>query len=441
MKTNPLSGRDVATRLDQKLRELNCRQLAKQTGFQRRKPRKITPKGFLRALCLSTLAGRLSMEHLALMIGCLAQQTVSKQAIAKRLTAAATGFVQQALYTTLSNTADWKRVARKGYFSSFGRVILNDSTCLSLPAPLAKAYPGNGNVTGKSLAVLKIQTFYDLLQDRILTLSLSGFTRNDQAASPDILAVARKGDLVLRDLGYFVLNVFASLGKNGVFFLSRWKYGTHVYSKTGQPVDLWRTLRSRGSFDEWVCLGNDRVPVRLVALPISSSQAAARRRQARQNRDQRCQPARERLGLMNWEIFITNVPASIWSTAAIAEVYGVRWRIEVIFKAWKSGFRLDRLPPHGSQFQIEVLIFAQLLLITLFHAFFEQLQLFCQHRHRRSISLLRLVDVLVWVLPHAGKPLIPRITPTLLLALCLRHAAYDKRQEQKHFFQSAFGLG
>jgi hypothetical protein len=72
---------------------------------------------------------------------------------------------------------------------------------------LSKVYPGNKNRTGKNFSVFKIQAIYDLLAERFVAFSTSGFTRNDQRASADILDLARKGDLVLRDLGYFVLSV------------------------------------------------------------------------------------------------------------------------------------------------------------------------------------------------------------------------------------------
>jgi hypothetical protein len=49
--------------------------------------------------------------------------------------------------------------------------------------------------------------------------SLSGFTRNDQAAAADILTVTRPGDLILRDLGYFALPVLAAIEAKGAFFL------------------------------------------------------------------------------------------------------------------------------------------------------------------------------------------------------------------------------
>jgi hypothetical protein len=70
---------------------------------------------------------------------------------------------------------------------------------------LAPDFPGAANQGNKKQATLKIQVIYDLLSETFAHFSLSGFTRTDQAASADVLTVAQAGDLVLRDLGYFVL--------------------------------------------------------------------------------------------------------------------------------------------------------------------------------------------------------------------------------------------
>ncbi len=91
--------------------------------------------------------------------------------------------------------------------------MVQDSTSEGLPKHLAALFPGAGNQHGQDYATLKIQWISDLKNSAVEHVSISGFTRNDQAASPDILDVARPGDLVLRDLGYFVPVVLAKLVK------------------------------------------------------------------------------------------------------------------------------------------------------------------------------------------------------------------------------------
>jgi hypothetical protein len=55
-------------------------------------------------------------------------------------------------------------------------------------------------------------------------LAVGSFSQNDQGASASILSFARKGDLVLPDLGYALLEIFEQLAQKGVSFLSRWQF-------------------------------------------------------------------------------------------------------------------------------------------------------------------------------------------------------------------------
>jgi hypothetical protein len=178
--------------------------------------------------------------------------------------------------------------------------------------------------------------------------------------------VFQTGDLVVRDLGYFVLAALRQIAQAGAFFLSRLRLDTLVYDpRTGAPLDLLGLLRRQGQLDRIVGLGAAHVSVRLVAVRLPETVAAQRRRTAKQNRDQRWQPTARHLALLGWAIFVTNVSRETWSAQTVVQVYGLRWRIETIFKAWKSHFRLTEVP-HGAAAQLEAMIYARLIFVTVF---------------------------------------------------------------------------
>jgi hypothetical protein len=80
-----------------------------------------------------------------------------------------------------------------------------------------------------------------------------------------------------------------------------------------------------------------QLPVRLIALPLCQEAADRRRYQAKQAAKRRGTPiSKERLALLGWLIFVTNVPASMLSVEQVALLYRVRWQIELVFKLWKS---------------------------------------------------------------------------------------------------------
>ena len=55
-------------------------------------------------------------------------------------------------------------------------------------------------------------------------------------------------------------------------------------------------------------------------------------------------PSAAVLELMGWTIFLTNLGPEV-SFSALLETYELRWRIEVIFKAWKSPMSSNGSPP------------------------------------------------------------------------------------------------
>jgi hypothetical protein len=141
--------------------------------------------------------------------------------------------------------------------------------------------------------------------------------------------------LILRDLGYFVLKVLEQIDLHGAFFLSRYRHGVNVYDpQTRQPLDLAQLLSPGQRLDRQVLLGNEKTAVRLVALPVPEVVANRRRRQAQTNRDRRSHPSAKHLFLMAWNLFVTHVPRTIWPAKALPPIHRLRWRMEIIFKAW-----------------------------------------------------------------------------------------------------------
>ena len=77
-----------------------------------------------------------------------------------------------------------------------------------------------------------------------------------------------------------------------------------------------------------------RTPVRLIAAPVNQETADLRRMKARKETKGH-NPSQAVLELMGWTIFLTSLGPEV-SFNELLETYGLRWRIEVIFKAWKS---------------------------------------------------------------------------------------------------------
>ena len=162
-------------------------------------------------------------------------------------------------------------------------MIVEDSTCIQLNDKLNESYPGNGykNNNNKT-AILKVQTAYNITREKFIRLDVTSFRENDQGYSSKIVQIAKRGDLIIRDLGYFVLKVFKKFNKEGIYFISRMWKGVHILSRKDELViDLAKMLRKRVRIDIEVFLGKEeKLPVRLIALPVEEEVANERRRKA-----------------------------------------------------------------------------------------------------------------------------------------------------------------
>lgn len=411
--------------------------IARQSGFLRRRPRKV-PMAQL-VLGLIALGGEsvMSLERIAHCIGLSAGTSYSKQAFHKRLGPKVEPFLAQIAASVFGSFLSPLRA--EGWLAPFKRVLLHDSTCLSLPDGLARSFPGSHNASSraKPKATLKIQCVAELVHGAIVHLSLSGFTRNDQAASADILRVVRPGDLILRDLGYFSLRILEQLQAAGAFFLTRWKSNLSLYdAQSGKPVNLAQCLRREGRFDATVMVGEQRVPMRLVALAVPQEVANLRRHRAKANRDRRLNPSKESLFLMGWNIFLTNVDQTIWPANALAKVYRLRWRIEVIFKAWKSHLGLRALNCRTADL-LRLSVLSKLLFCACVVGCTASLEAFCSDK--RHVSLLRLARTLGQCSLVIVASLL-QITPQK----CLQHALerqifYETRPDRINFYQTGLG--
>lgn len=409
------------------------RRIARRSGFMKRRPKKIEPNIFLQALVHMTVIPFFSMRTLAIQVGLLSHKVVSKVAVFLRMTPAVGDFVRETLLNTVSATSRLKEEIGKGMFASFRRVLLQDSTHLSLPPKLAGHFPGAKNQSGKTSASVKLQTIYDALTETFVSFQLTPYGCNDQSASSSILDVLQEGDLVIRDLGYSSLCVFRAISERKALYLSRYSHKLTLFDRTGKRFDLLKSLRKHGTLDQDLFAGSEaRLPVRVVATPVPEPIAGERRRKLLQSRDRRSKPDPTHLALLGWEIFLTNVPEKIWDPKTVCRIYGVRWRIEIIFKSWKSHFNIHAFDD-PTPIQVELLIYAKLIYITLFQScFFAQLAALVYHRTGEYLSVLKTADFFSQRVPMA---LLTGGDYPLIVQQILKHCTYEKRNKRVNYGQ------
>lgn len=403
--------------------------LARTAGFLRRRPKKITPASFLLTACLFALQNRGSLAGFAQLWALGHQQTLSKQAVHKRCSAAAVRFLQAVLQGVLASLIR-PACLPSPLQGAFNRILLHDSTCLSLPQKLIALFPGGTNQHHRPQAGLRLQATLDLLKNQWVAFHFHPYTVNDQKAAPEVLTTLQKGDLLIRDLGYLVLDVLQQIQQKGAYFLSRWRYGLNVFcAPTGDPMPLLARLQQSGPLWEGqVWLGREKLPARLIAVRLPEAVANQRRRRARRHHDRRTKHCPEYFQLLNWNILITNVPQSLLAASSLVELYTLRWRIEIVFKAWKSHFHLGQLTDVSLP-QLQVVLLGKLIWICWFSVHWTALA-----AQGIKVSLLKLAQ---WWSKFAVLLCLPaqKLRPQTLWDHLTYYCSYDKRKDRRNFLE------
>lgn len=215
----------------------------------------------------------------------------------------------------------------------FNRLIMEYSSQIALPAANHPDFPGHGNGTSKTSGC-KFGFAFDLVREDVIHRDLHLATTQDQEIS--VVDKLRANDLQIRDMGYFSLGEFALIEERGAFWLSRLPLKVTARDATGRRLeDLLRKARVDVVEFE-VLVGNIGHQARLVAVRANRDTAEKRQRErSEEARPHGRTPDQTALLRDGWHLMITNIGTDRMSTSGLFKLYGVRWQIEILFRACK----------------------------------------------------------------------------------------------------------
>ena len=404
------------------------RRIARETGFCKRASRKIDVIDFLNHFCEESIKGTVSYNDLAAKIQAATGVSASRQAYGQRIHAdVCVAFFQAVLATLILSKLDarvWKRCRL------FKRILIQDSTIIQLPPRLFDLFSGVKNAHTTTCNA-RIQGVYDLCSGRFVQFSIDPYSKNDVSVASDL--PVEPGDLVLRDRGYFLLEAISYFKTQGVETISRYKHKTALYdASTREGLDLLDLLTRSGSVDRIVLAGENKdIRVRLVAVPATEEIANLRRMKAKKEAHGHA-PSQELLRLMSWSIFLVTIETPAITIREIMALYGLRWRIENIFKTWKSNFSFGKVHTVSEQ-QLRILLTARLIMILVcFHHAYVPLSGEILRRSHKPLSLMKFMRYLQQNLDRLPLLLLPRFWNHPLLDAIARYCTYDQRKRQ-HF--------
>jgi hypothetical protein len=361
------------------------------TGFIKRR-RKLKGSSFIKAMVLGNMGnGNCSIDGLCQLLNEDAVE-ITKQGVDFRFTEVAVKFMAS-MYLEAAKLFKSSLQIDCEILKQFRSIKLLDSTYVSLPNNMKNIYKGYGTsysgYDSSTKSAVKLQTVFDYLNQTLERLDITEGVRSDQGYR-DYLQDINANDLLICDLGYFVPSSFKHIDESHAYFISRYKADTNIYDQqTTQKLELLELLRHQSFLEKEVFLGKEtKLKVRIICTKLTAEQSIARRRKANKlAKSHGYQSSSRNQALLEWSIFITNIPAIKITADQISKIYRLRWQIELLFKLYKSHIKLENLKGRSKPARILCEFYAKLCVAMLFHSLTGCIEL----KQSREISFTKAV--------------------------------------------------
>ena len=239
----------------------------------------------------------------------------------------------------------------EGWLGCFNNINVKDSTKFVLPEEYAKIMPGFGGVSSKSAACIQYE--YDLKTGSIHDLNITPANRPDTRDAHDTMDNIKPKDLIIRDLGYFSIDVLRNFIDNEAYIISKLNTQTLVYEVKNDKHELlefdklykWMKKNKVSQIEKEVYIGaKSKLPIRLIIDIVPDEVFAQRMNKVNKyNKRKGFTTSNDYANRARFNLIITNVPVEIIPAQAIVALYHVRWQIELVFKIWKSTFGVHKI--------------------------------------------------------------------------------------------------
>lgn len=420
--------------------DLQIEELAISEKFYMRKPLKVTATSFVSGFFEMKSNSENSLRKWAFFAGMQNGQVVSKQGIDDRLHERTQKYIS-ALFEKSMKLKMQEQFKRKqdeelsNLISLFNRILVEDSTAQKVPAQLAELFKGPHSRGGDPVATLKVQAIYDIIAQDWVRLEVTPYSKNDQSQSACVLDVCQKGDLILRDLGYFVLANLSKLVEEQSV-ITKWDNKTNIHlTEKGDKLNLLQLFKNKSVVDINVFVGSKtRIPMRMIARKLPAAEAKKRIAAAKKDRHKNTKHSPEYYEWLKWEIYLTNLPQDQFTPVQIAKLYGLRWYIEILFKALKSHFNFrkflakDRMTYQRTMITVHLLLIEVVWLMKDIYHYIEQE---LRKHTTQEISILKLFSLIQSQMAFIiGIRQLEELQELILQFS--KHAVYEKRKKRKN---------
>jgi len=310
-------------------------QIARETGFNQRQ-RKIESYLFFWNLVLGfRVQLQRTLESLRRGYSDMAGVDFSQSAWHDRFNPTTVKFLQACAKLVVQQMAEEANRTLSPKMKWVDDILIQDSSIVRLSAALMKKFPATRS--RKNAAGLKVSMLVSAVASSPKKITIHG----ERIHETKTLKIGPwvKNKVLLIDLGFFKFQMFSRIHENGGYFLSRLRTNSNpLFLSTlrmyrGNTIQLegkrWKEAKDklkRGALD--------------AEVEVTFSRRVYRGKQSKDAKSFRL------VAIYNYEAkkyhtYITNIPPDALSAEDVAELYRVRWDIEMIFKELKSKYSLD----------------------------------------------------------------------------------------------------
>ena len=371
-------------------------QLAEETDFVRHES-KLTDLLFLSVFVFgASMYGNPTLEQLIGLLDIHVKElTLSRPGLHQRINLQAVAFFDKVLSLAMErNIPDCLKIHLPAQFAG---IQIWDSTSFQLPDGVAQFFTGHGG--SASLAGAKIQFRYDLNRHQ-WGYAIQSATEADNSMADNIVALTQPGDLLLQDLGYFNVEIFESLRLKDAYYLSRCKHDVNIYKHNEDGsfscedlVTLIQRRQFTGYLELPVFLQSKHwvfTPTRLIIERLPEQTVNERLRKLnKEARSRGKQLFANVIFLSHFNFYVTNALSNLLPASCCRFLYGIRWQIELVFKAWKSHLQIHEIHVKHRHERVLVTILSKLIFITITAQMIRVTTAFLWHISQLEISYYR----------------------------------------------------
>jgi hypothetical protein len=321
---------------------------------------------------------------------------MTKQSLHQRFSKQAVDFVKQ-LVEKQCKTKLFDQSLKEEILPNWNNIYLHDSCQFGMPDHMSSYFKGYGGGINNN-SVVKIQHCYELKTGRLHSHQVCDAHSQDAMSGKEMMDTYQPGDLVLRDLGYFDLESFKLFDqKYKVGFISRLKPKTSIFELNGKKIDMGKLAHNMNKnsipyIDKNVIIGTKKpVDVRIIITLVPDQVKQERiRKTNKQNKSYGNQTSKTFRQYAAFNIFITNVEESILAADQVMKLYRLRWQIELMFKTWKSYYKIHCIKTCNC-YRTLCYLYANLLLILINLEIYSCFQTIGYTIHKKSLSILKLM--------------------------------------------------